>query len=80
MSHILTKDCASMTHRDVACLFRTPEHKYPLALWDISSAAPPGLAEKKWRGGPCDHQGQSQSGAATCAEESKAIRETCQVP
>lgn len=47
---ILTKDCESMTHRDVACLFRTPEHKYPLALWDISSAAPPGLAEKRWRG------------------------------
>ena len=46
----LTKDCESVTHRDVACLFRTPEHKYPLALWDISSAAPPGLAEKRWRG------------------------------
>lgn len=40
----------SLTHRDVACLFRTPEHKYPLALWDISSTAPSGLAEKSWRG------------------------------
>lgn len=27
MSHISVKDCESLTHRDVACLFRTPEHK-----------------------------------------------------
>lgn len=46
--HILGRESA--THRDVACLLRTPEHKYPLALWDIGSAAPPGLAEKRWRG------------------------------
>lgn len=50
MTHILSNNCESLTHRDVACLFRTPEHKYPLTLWDISAAAPPGLAEKRWRG------------------------------
>lgn len=47
---LISQKTMSKTHRDVACPVRSPEHKYPLAPWDISSADPPGLAQKWLRG------------------------------
>lgn len=79
-SPFLSLDWESVTHRDVACLFRTPEHKYPLALWDISAAAPPGLAEKRWRGLLVIIRANPNLVAATCAEQSSAVRKTCHIP
>lgn len=60
-----------VTHRDLACLFKTPKKGRPLVLWDISSLAPPGLAVK-WQRGII--RAQSQSAVATCVEQNKAFR------